>query len=226
MTTGIRVSYPWAIEKAMVENIGEYLGQLPPQSQEFYNQLEAMIIEAENGGIGQETFETMLESLLEQAAMGLFTDTADREPTDNELAILQMRIDDIRNRIRPLSDDIYSGRYKPAPEGAGHAVEPRIFAWAASLAIFAILGSMFSGGYNDLLMWVYQEGKDHCNQCRELHGTILNRKQWLDFAILGIYPRSWELECKGLHCGCQLVLVVEDAEGRYWVNDEEVWPDF
>lgn len=222
----IRIDYPWNVERAMVENIGEYLGQLPPQSQEFYKQLYDMVIEAENGAISQSDFESMLESLLDQAAMGLFTDTAGREPTDVELQILQERINDIRNRVRPLSEDIYGGKYVPAPEGEGHAVEPRIFAWAASLAIFAVLGSLFGGGYDDLLMWVYQEGKDHCGQCKELNGTILNRKQWLDFAILGIYPRSWELECKGLHCGCELKLVVQDADGRYWMDDEEVWPEY
>lgn len=57
------------------------------------------------------------------------------------------------------------------------------------------------------LKWVFDPKKEHCRSCLRLNGQVRRANKW---AEIGIYPRSPELDCFGLYCGCKW----EDAEGE------------
>jgi hypothetical protein len=42
----------------------------------------------------------------------------------------------------------------------------------------------------------------HCKDCKKLNGRVYRGSIW---AKHDIYPRHWDLECRGVHCGCGLV---------------------
>ena len=54
----------------------------------------------------------------------------------------------------------------------------------------------------DLLMWVIDPLKDHCQTCLSLSGIIADRKSWQSS---GRIPRGRNLDCLGFRCGCRWV---------------------
>lgn len=54
--------------------------------------------------------------------------------------------------------------------------------------------------------WEFDPAKEHCESCRSLHGTVRTLAEWQETVM----PKSDQLDCKGFHCGCELV----PAEGE------------
>lgn len=62
------------------------------------------------------------------------------------------------------------------------------------------------------LKWIFDPRKEHCRSCQRLNGQVRRASKW---AELGIHPRSVELECFGLFCGCRFEETTEPlSRGR------------
>jgi len=46
---------------------------------------------------------------------------------------------------------------------------------------------------------------EHCETCLTLKDVVAKKEDWEALRARGIYPKSWELKCHGVHCQCDIV---------------------
>lgn len=88
-----------------------------------------------------------------------------------------------------------------ADQAKGGNLDPlisRVPSWVSRLSGIRAVGKLVALG-DKRQKWVYQEGKEHCQDCRNLNGRIYKASTWERW---NIYPQSARLECYGTYCGC------------------------
>ena len=66
--------------------------------------------------------------------------------------------------------------------------------------------ALAANGMDDEDKYIWTMGDtEHCSDCLEQAGMgEMPGSYWAEMALAGIYPRSPNLYCTGLHCGCAL----------------------
>jgi hypothetical protein len=71
------------------------------------------------------------------------------------------------------------------------------------------------GEDNEMLQWFYG-ATEHCSHCVTLAGQVHTRAAWREFMnSSGLFPRSANLECTGLHCQCGLQPTSLEESGNF-----------
>jgi len=130
------------------------------------------------------------------------------ELSAEELARLQSEIVLEQQHITGLADFI--GEVK-ARGGKLAEVFTRVELWVNGYAETRALAQMLV--CSDVkLKWVLGVRLVHCRDCLMLNGRVYRAKIWAKYDIR---PQHWDLECRGLHCGC-----------HFEETDEPVTPGF
>lgn len=98
-----------------------------------------------------------------------------------------------------FADAIENGEYDQDEQ----ALIDRADMWADAAQGMYHAGHLYRAG-NPKYRWDYQPGKVHCGTCSTLNGQVKTAEE---FRALGYYPQSPNLECSGIHCGCELTEV-------------------
>lgn len=118
------------------------------------------------------------------------------EYSEAELARLEGEIGNEVARLDPLTDFIVAN--SQANGGKLATVYARLELWTNAYTRVKNVAQTLACG--DLkLKWRMNPLKEHCNDCRRLDGRVYRASTWAKYDI---YPRKWDLECRGLRCGC------------------------
>jgi hypothetical protein len=82
--------------------------------------------------------------------------------------------------------------------GKLNVVRSRVDRWVTRYSNLHDIGFLIAKRDANLL-WRYDPRKEHCADCLRLNGRVYKARTWLKF---GIAPRSKDLACFGLWCGC------------------------
>lgn len=82
--------------------------------------------------------------------------------------------------------------------------------WVSGYNRIRILASTYAAK-DQKQEWVYGDAK-HCRDCLTYNGKVYRASVWRKH---GIYPRMYELECRGYNCKCQLVPTNKPANKGY-----------
>jgi len=75
----------------------------------------------------------------------------------------------------------------------------RIEQWVAAYTRIKQLASAIAAK-DKPMEWVYGDTV-HCSDCLRLNGRVYRASIWIKHGLL---PKSWKLECHGIHCRCTL----------------------
>jgi len=158
--------------------------------------------------ITQEEFETQMVNLIDEFGEAAFIEgvglTEGERLTEDEQGFLDEKLAVILLALLSFSQAIYSGEY----DGRESVAMSRAELWGGSMASVGSLGWLFKRDDTALMRWDIHPLKDHCRDCVGFDGQIKQRGEWRKIAIeTGKYPQSFDLECRGFHCGCELVEV-------------------
>lgn len=171
----------------------------------------ALIERAQDGEITQEELSDQLQDLAAAAVLLWFlrgSEKTEDELTGADWQAIDEQIRYAQESARQLARDIESGRYETTDPETGDTVNNgqllnRVAVWGTALLGVANIGMVHRRG-NPELMWVFTPGKEHCNDCLDLNGTIRRASEW---RAQGPMPQSRDLECSGYNCGCYFVEV-------------------
>lgn len=74
----------------------------------------------------------------------------------------------------------------------------RMELWVARYNEVRYLGQLVASR-DKKLEWRWNPSKEHCDDCRVMHGRVYRASTWLRY---GIMPQSANLACFGTRCGC------------------------
>lgn len=180
------------------------------QSADDYRQeLEALIRQAQTGEIEQTEFEKRAKELTLALLLLTFLGGSRLSLTqlntnvEAQMALVQAERE-AQMGTRNLANDIYGQRmFDPESDRAGGStaiqrIVSRVDLWVGSiLGIFA-LGQMHRPD-DPLLRWQYGP-TEHCDDCLRLHDQIHPASAW---RAAGWQPRSRRLQCRGFQCQCE-----------------------
>lgn len=116
--------------------------------------------------------------------------------TTDEYGQLVTLIQDERDYVPGLASWILNAKR----EGETLAtVRGRLDQWVSRYASVENVGYIIASR-DKKLKWVYDPRKEHCTDCQRLHGRIYRARIWRK---VNIYPRSAQLACFGVWCGCE-----------------------
>lgn len=155
-----------------------------------------------NGSIDRRTFISDMTSAIQRAftaayEAGLKSEgTTFNELEDDDKDALQDRVNGELLHIRGLAD--YIEVESKSNGGSLAAVRDRVDNWVRRYDSVRDLGVLVGAG-NKKKMWRYDPMKEHCADCLKMNGRVYTAKIWRKYGIL---PRSAQLECFGIYCGC------------------------
>lgn len=150
------------------------------------------------GEVTRDRFMELLSDMVFATLLALFLRGARKGEgalTQAEWAIIISESDPHFNAIRGLADDIYG---EDRFVGGQMAAYSRISGWLNIASGFFFLGQTYRDD-DPYLQWDYSIFKDHCRDCVRLDGQVHRASEW---RAAGWVPRTWKLECHGIHCGC------------------------
>jgi hypothetical protein len=107
----------------------------------------------------------------------------------SQAALIQQRLLEFGQTI---IDGQYDGKLRQALARADLYSGPIEWMWWQGLAY---------GAADQMHGWILGGTKEHCRDCLAYHGQ---RHRMSDWRAVGAIPNSWNLECKGIHCECEL----------------------
>ncbi len=184
--------------------------KIDPQLQAYYDQLAALTAAAQAGNIDERDFIEQMERVVLTALMLAYLlggGTVATAETDDKF---QERIEQNRNSIAVLANDIYSGKYtandKQTADEAAAKLDSRLGLWVIGVAAVYDLGknqqpdTIIVDGEVVEYTETWRVGPtEHCVTCLALEGVSLTPSEW---ASLGLEPRSPDLKCGGWNCKC------------------------
>jgi hypothetical protein len=177
---------------------------------QYVSDFQFLVEEALNEEISRDNFESRLTELVAAILMLIWLRGANLnlpDLTSAENAALTQALDPNLEAIRGLADDLYSGKYEESPTSA----LTRIFLWSNIAAGVYFMGLM-NRRDDPLLKWRRDTLKDSCGDCVRLDGQVHTAREW---AASGWIPRSFGLECRGVHCGCSLSETSDPVSGGF-----------
>lgn len=117
--------------------------------------------------------------------------------TQNERTRLQQEINQEWLHIAGVADFIES--HSKDNGGKLSTCQQRIERWVAAYSRILQLAAAMAGK-DKPMEWVYGDTV-HCSDCLRLNGRVYRASVWVDHGLL---PKSWDLECHGIHCQCEL----------------------
>lgn len=191
--------------------------KIDPQLQAYYDQLAALTAAALAGNINERDFVEQMERIVLAALLLAYLLGGGTQDTATDDAKYLERVEQNKNSVAVLADDIYSGKYtasdKQTAEEAAQKLDNRLGLWVIGLA------AVYDLGKNQQPDFVIVDGElveytetwrvgatEHCKTCLALDGVTLTPSEW---ARLGLEPRSPDLACGGWNCKCS-----RQSEGR------------
>jgi hypothetical protein len=115
--------------------------------------------------------------------------------------------------LRSLDDfgeGIYGGLYGDGTQGLDSAFA-RVAMWITIASGIYFFGQLFRPD-EPYLRWNFSVFKEHCRDCVRLDGQVHTASEW---RASGWYPRSFGLECHGVHCGCYFTDAAGPSSGGF-----------
>jgi len=123
------------------------------------------------------------------------------EITEDERAELERLIIAEFGYVAKLAADILAGNRDSGGELA--PLTARAAGWATRYTEVVNTARTLAGA-DQRLEWRMGKRKEHCPDCRRLHGTVKRASTWAKARERGLYPQSRALSCHGYKCGCGL----------------------
>lgn len=208
---------PETMKQLSVEDdLEEILGDLPPEAEQYFNDLVALVEAGQTGVIDRDTFVTDATGITEAIVLLLFLLGSGKDEaslTEADRTAINSKTETMVGQIDNLATDTYDNAFVPEDDGgSGNSLAARAVLWAGTAAGAYALGKLFGAAAGTKFRWQWTEGKDHCKDCLEQNGKVRTAAEWQQLATAqGIYPKSWDLECRGVYCGCEYVEVKEKA---------------
>lgn len=200
LVTGMALQSSKSIQKKLIAKQQE--GDTPAAIAEYEQALADLIEQASNGEIEREEFELQFEEIAAAILLAMFLAGArisDGDQTEEELDLIDAEIEITRERIPPLADDVYAGRYiSQEGQSLELSIAAKVALWASTAAMLFEIGKTFRRD-DPLLQWFITPGKDSCSTCLSLNGQVHRASEWRQ---IGFHPKGRNLECGGYNCGC------------------------
>jgi hypothetical protein len=110
---------------------------------------------------------------------------------------LAVEINAEKTHIETLAD--YIEKNSKANGGKLTLVFQRVEQWISAYSRIRQLATAMAAK-DKPLEWVYGP-TEHCADCLRLNGRVYRASIWIKNNLL---PKSWQLECHGIHCQCEL----------------------
>lgn len=155
-----------------------------------------------NGTLDRRTFISDMTSAITRSFTDAFNDGLKSEGSafsdleDDDKDALQERINSELLHLRALADWIEE--VSKEKNGTLRDVRDRVDNWVRRYDSVRDLGVLVGAG-NKKKVWKWTEGLEHCTDCAKMNDRVYTAKVWRKYGIL---PRSAELECFGIYCGC------------------------
>lgn len=118
------------------------------------------------------------------------------EMTEEEAGFVLSHASLLQERLRLFGQDILEGRY----DGRLRQALGRADLYSGSVEWIWWQGLGY-GAADRMYQWWLGGTKEHCRDCLSYHGQRHRMSEW---RAVGALPNSWDLECKGVHCECEL----------------------
>jgi len=190
---------------------------LPPEIDDYEQDVIDLIEAANEGEITQDEFEEQLETLTATSIalvfiLGTGVDSVD-DLDDSQREALGVEIEEGTQTIPTLAASVFAGDYQPVEDGGkGYNIVAKAMLWAVFLAGVYELGKLYNDSRNPYLEWNITPGKDSCTDCLRLNGQVHRRSDW---QASGWIPKRRRLECNGYNCGCYFVEVDGPERGNF-----------
>lgn len=165
----------------------------------YEEEFRALVRYAAEMQMTRNEFEEAVALLVSATILALFLRGArktEERLTEEEVDAINGQVANHLLAIAGLSADIYSGRYAPGELGLASAYQ-RISTWVSVAAGVYALGELYR---SDDPFYTWRLGiAEHCTTCLRLAGQVHRASEW---RAAGWWPRSWRLECRGIHCKC------------------------
>lgn len=185
-----------------------------PSLEQYERQFRYLIEQALRSEIGRERFTGVLEQIVAAVLITLFargSRLSASEFTDDMREAISVEIDVHIRSLAGFADDIYiHGLYVPGGLGVQGALD-RVTSWLTIASGVIFLGMLYRVD-DPYLRWNVSILKEHCGSCAHLNGQVHTATEW---RASGWYPRSFDLECRGVHCGCWLSQVEGPSAGVF-----------
>lgn len=210
---GDSASQDTQVKEKVLSSHTKQIAQDDPDLERYERQLALLVASAVRGEISRERFEGALEQIVIAMLSTLFSRGALQvysEWTEEMRAVLDQQADIHLESLSSFADDIFSGRYADDELGLGGAML-RVGTWVTIASGMFFLGELFRRD-DPFLRWNYSILKEHCGDCARLNGQVHTASEWRS---MGLHPRSFGLECRGVHCGCYFTQVSGPSMGGY-----------
>lgn len=189
-----------------------YMGD-DPDIQQYEQQFAGLVERADRGEISRERFEGAMEQIVASIILSLFLKGARLtygELSEEARTVLGQELTEHLASLDSFADDLYAGRYGEGDLGLD-AAYGRVATWLNIAAGIFFLGQTYQQ-FDVYLRWNFSFLKEHCGDCVRLNGQVHTASEWRNS---GWYPRSFGLECHGVHCGCFFTEVAGPSQGGY-----------
>lgn len=203
------VSLPAA--SAVDGHILKQLDVVDGELDQYERQLAYLVEQAVTAQISRERFQGALEQIVTSILLTLFARGARvsfPELTEAMRAEINILVQDHLRSLDDFADGIYGGLYAEDRLGLDGALL-RVGMWVTIASGIYFLGETHRPD-DPYLAWRMNPLKDHCNSCVHLDGQIHTASEW---RASGYYPRSFSLDCRGVHCGCSFIQVEGPSAG-------------
>lgn len=171
----------------------------------YGNELEVLVMQANNGEIDKTTFEKLLSELVITSLTAFYAEMSGLEPdefTEQDELNLDEYVQVNLESVSKIADDIYNGRYQSTEDEPDRPLMllTRLGLWtgnAFGLSMLAMLNN--PAKQEEKLRWVLNPAKENCDTCRYLNGQVHTISEW---QASGWYPKNPNLICGGYLCGC------------------------
>lgn len=168
------------------------------------------------GGISDEVsrrrFGTVARALLRNYGTKAYKDGLEfggvvgEDLSSEDLSAVTTWLADQSGYVSNFADSVFSGGVSEAQ------IRTHVDLWANKSLREVFNTGVLAADADGMMQWHYDPSKEHCDDCRRLHGQIHRMSAWVS---RGFVPGSSNLKCGGWFCGCELRRSSRRAAGSF-----------
>lgn len=126
--------------------------------------------------------------------------------SDSDLSTITDWLAETSEYVTNFANSVYDGGVSEAQ------IRTHVDMWANKSLRDIYNKGILAADADAMMQWHYDPGKEHCDDCKKLHGQIHRMSAWVSRDLV---PGSSNLKCKGYRCGCTLRRTNKRASGSF-----------
>lgn len=135
-----------------------------------------------------------------------FNGVVDEDLTADDLSAITDWLAEQSEYVTNFANNVFEGRISES------SISAHVDMWASKSLRDIFNRGVLAADADAMMQWHYDPSKEHCDDCKRLHGQIHRMSAWMSRDLV---PGSSKLKCKGYHCGCEFRRTNKRAAGSF-----------